>query len=1670
MMKKIISIFLIVALIITSMPQSLMASVAYANEKMEAFQTLDGHVSESAKWTGGASTEWYSSNPSAKEYTISTADELAGLAKIVNDGKSKFSGKIIKLSQDLDLSGSDWTPIGKSGDLELNTKAPTAFCGTFDGKNKKITGLKIKKDIREAGLFGTVSGNCVIKDVNLSVDTVKIERAGVLHWVAAGGLVGLVKKDQTGGTIDGCRITIENSITGSTNGQCAVGGVVGVIWPEKNDFIIQNCVVNVKKGATVESKSLRLGESHAGGYVGYASGNIKKSSSYVQGTIKAETTDLVSGGGAGGMIGFSQGNPTIEDSYCISTIDAKYIVAGKYMGVGNLVGRVDGSSKTILTRLYSVDDSRVTISGNNSARGKIVGYSKTKLEFANVYAYNRDAVTDGCGKIKIILSSTTPVALPTKTKDDLKNKETFKGFDFEKIWTMEVPGSGYPIIDNKALAGDTNLVPDINWYSKDPQAKEYTIYTAQELAGLAQIVNTKESFLGRKINLGAHINLSGYNWTPIGMVYPTSEDYDHQYIGRVFQGTFDGRGKAVKGLSANGLDLQTIGLFGAISGNATIKNLDLTILSITNYNEFNSCRIVGGLVGAVQDNGEGGKIENCIIRIPGTISIMPRKEDASVGGLVGAVFPKGEKFVIQNCSVMLGSEAAIGLKCWTGVHSQVGGFAGFSAGDIKESSSRIKGIISLSTDSKQPILAISGFLGFASGGNITDSYCISAPTAIYDISGGVTEPDYQTVNSTGLGGLIGCNDTEITLKNVYSLSDVGLSSYDEKNAEITYKGKEGKGALIGYAIAKPNIQNGYYNEQLRPAVGLGDYSMIGGERTKDQLMQQATFQTYDFEKIWKMDMAGIGYPILTIDLSDEEKVSKALELIDFDAIKGQNTLESKIKTNLNLLSDCPGGAVISWQSDKPDSISNTGIVTLKPEDVKVNLTATIQSGSVIQTKQFALTVWNTSGGIDWQEVWANKDEKAWVFVGDSVSNEGTHLTRGTKSYPEYITNRLRNELGNKIRVYHVARSGMGIDTILEKADDLINKHKPDIVSIETGFWSKDHSVSNPNKPQSVEEYRSMLEKLILKIIPNQSNVASGVPANRIVLLLGSPPFNGTENVNLKSYMMVNKEIAQKYYEMGFQVQYIDLYGLLQNRIQYGVYPNLNQLSDYYCIDDSGVMDCHHPNGPGHLEIAKEIMKNVGIFSDDSQICNQTAFDITNEKKVPALTKKIDYADAKKYEGGVDLPKNITSATEFLNAVSKGGDECGNVLYLGGNVTAGFGKSDSYNSYQHNISAYIRGPGDLGKNFICGVFLAEKGDSVASINSKISDVLNKEDPKYVFLMPEVNELYDANYEHTYQKIIEYKENLKGILNACENKNIPVTILTPPPLKDNAMNGYMEEYVNVVIEVAGEKNINVCNVYNVLKDIPKKAQTSRNWYNEDGYPTGVMNLEIAKAFITGTLEDIQHDHSTPKLDLVNYDPKEEQYDNLKLPIYVKGDKLALDISSLKTDELHNITNPKMDNFKIKIVDKDKKNNFTEISFELDTTNAEITFDNVFLSQNTDKILVTVINGAKTRLPYYTKDDLDRTDKQRVDLAKNWLTWDVIRGKNDSQQRIWAHLILPIQYQGVTITWDSNCDYIGTDGTIYHNPYWEDCPGQLIATMTIGSEIQSKVFNVAVKAGME
>ena len=305
-------------------------------------------------------------------------------------------------------------------------------------------------------------------------------------------------------------------------------------------------------------------------------------------------------------------------------------------------------------------------------------------------------------------------------------------------------------------------VPDTEWY--DDVSLSFTINNADELAGLAQIVNgtapgiTKDSFLNKTVTIGDDIDLSlygptfngGKGWVHIGDQFADS-----------FKGTFDGNGKIISGLYVNavsGEDSYYVGLFGVVHQGA-VKNVAVVGADITGK------EYVGGIAGSV---GMGASIANCYSS--GTVA-----GDKYVGGITGISGYNGTVTdCFSSCNVsgnkfvggITGYEESRGVtsRCYsTGSVSgtdSVGGIVGLVDGTVTDCAA-----LNPSVSGEQNVGRVAGRVGTGSSENSIALSSMDAPK-----SGG------------------GDNGTSVSLSRIASDGTLG-GRFTEENGWTTENGK-----------------------------------------------------------------------------------------------------------------------------------------------------------------------------------------------------------------------------------------------------------------------------------------------------------------------------------------------------------------------------------------------------------------------------------------------------------------------------------------------------------------------------------------------------------------------------------------------------------------------------------------------------------------------------------------------------------------------------------------------------------------------------------------------------------------------------------------------------------------------------------------------------------------
>ena len=292
MKKKVLSLLLTLCLAMTFVPMAAFAEGTSVDN-----------------WDGSADMSWYMSAPDASAYHISTAEQLAGLAQLVNadPGTTNFAGKTFYLDNDIDLSGHEWISIG----TVLGGDYPEySFCGVFDGKGHVISNLYSHESYIKGAEGADESHNLLRNALFGSVYNGEVKNLGVENadiWIdpsddsAAGKgiLVDWMGKSQ----ITNCWTS--GSIYSGTEIEKNIGGIVGVT--------VQGCTIS----GCYSTATL--------------TGNFTNSEEYYP-------PDALPPDTIGGIVGARfDGNLTVTDCW----FGGKIIVNSTLAAVGGIVGYAD---------------------------------------------------------------------------------------------------------------------------------------------------------------------------------------------------------------------------------------------------------------------------------------------------------------------------------------------------------------------------------------------------------------------------------------------------------------------------------------------------------------------------------------------------------------------------------------------------------------------------------------------------------------------------------------------------------------------------------------------------------------------------------------------------------------------------------------------------------------------------------------------------------------------------------------------------------------------------------------------------------------------------------------------------------------------------------------------------------------------------------------------------------------------------------------------------------------------------------------------------------------------------------------------------------------------------------------------------------------------------------
>ena len=354
-------------------PQSVAAGTAFITCTFTNGKTFVYKMKNAADWQAGGEYTYTVSLAAEKgyiieddgSYTVTSADGLMNIAKLVNGGKTDIN---ITLDTNIDLTGKDWTPIG--------TGYSNKYTGTFDGGGHTIKGLTVTTNDQFVGLFGSIGYAGTVKNVMMEDVQITSNRSSGF----AGGVAGY-----SDGTIENC------SVSGSVSGTVYVGGVVGAQW--------EGSITGCSSSATVK------GMVHVGGVVGQTNGGATLTACYATGNVTLEIDPRKNIAG-GSLVGFNGGSRGLLACYATGN------VTSTGSSTGNVhIGGFLGDNYTTVTACYWKNNHEQGIGYNNKST-KATKVDGTGVTWKNAVDAMNTALQNAGSKWRYELNG----ALPTLRK------------------------------------------------------------------------------------------------------------------------------------------------------------------------------------------------------------------------------------------------------------------------------------------------------------------------------------------------------------------------------------------------------------------------------------------------------------------------------------------------------------------------------------------------------------------------------------------------------------------------------------------------------------------------------------------------------------------------------------------------------------------------------------------------------------------------------------------------------------------------------------------------------------------------------------------------------------------------------------------------------------------------------------------------------------------------------------------------------------------------------------------------------------------------------------------------------------------------------------------------------------------------------------------------------
>ncbi len=531
-------------------------------------------------WDGTAEFHYRGEGTQSNPYLISTAEELAGFAKLVSEGET-FEGKYLKLDEDIILNSEDtpeeekreWLMIGY---YDGYGKVTRAFSGHFDGGGHTIYGVYMGRitsgntvsewgeDVEvsysggDNGFFGCLE-NATVENITFHKMTMR-----------GGGNVGGFCNGNLNSTIRNVHITDSEIATSTSEVVASCGGLVA--W--NYGGLIENCSVDARMRAYTMCGGLvahndtagiirdcivsgyAYARQSVGGFVADNYGLIERCSTSADVRRGAHYTGINGTLTCAGFVHRNLGG-VIRDSYATGDVVKSMFSAAGFCGTNRV--STDGKGKIgVLENCYYTGDVEVIydrtshsfVKANENGSKIINCFSTAKVTAYD--SFDNDKVYEGVGgflassdidkslvancyfdsekNLKVNMKKVGELAVTT---DYMKSKEFVDTLNMMSallgLSKWQYNAEGYPTLTTEKATNVTDYLAGGSGTKEDP----WRVETIEHLKNIAAYTNHGYNFRGNYILQTADITVNPSSatqedeafeqWEPIGKTVTAKE-------------------------------------------------------------------------------------------------------------------------------------------------------------------------------------------------------------------------------------------------------------------------------------------------------------------------------------------------------------------------------------------------------------------------------------------------------------------------------------------------------------------------------------------------------------------------------------------------------------------------------------------------------------------------------------------------------------------------------------------------------------------------------------------------------------------------------------------------------------------------------------------------------------------------------------------------------------------------------------------------------------------------------------------------------------------------------------------------------------------------------------------------------------------------------------------